>query len=242
MTSNTKTLVRWKTKLAFRLRRRLYVQRQVAYWTKRVAIHRKHREPEKLKHAESMLGERKLKLTRALQDERFARRVVFRHRRQPLRIRAFEIARAYAKAGVVEQGGNNRGRAVEAIIKLAGGRPGDAWCGWFVAACYRRAGSTLPDWRWGSVRLYLQARGLGTTIDPRCGDIVRFTFDHMGMFWHWCNADGSLVPRSEATHILTIEGNTGSTGAVSDSANGQDGVKVKVRHRSLVQDYLRVAG
>jgi len=40
--------------------------------------------------------------------------------------------------------------------------------------------------------------------------------------------------------ITTIEGNTGRTGAVSDSATGGDGVYVKVRSKSSVTDYLRV--
>jgi hypothetical protein len=40
--------------------------------------------------------------------------------------------------------------------------------------------------------------------------------------------------------IETIEGNTGASGAVSDSRTGGDGVYRKVRPKSLVKDYLRV--
>jgi hypothetical protein len=40
--------------------------------------------------------------------------------------------------------------------------------------------------------------------------------------------------------IETIEGNTGASGAVSDSKTGGDGVYRKRRAKTLVNDYLRV--
>ena len=65
---------------------------------------------------------------------------------------------------------------------------------------------------------------------PKRGDIVRYTFDHTGLFVK-DNGNGT---------ITTIEGNTGHSGAVSDSKTGGDGVYLKVRSKSLVRDYLRV--
>ncbi|WP_210492279.1 hypothetical protein [Patulibacter sp. SYSU D01012] len=141
--------------------------------------------------------------------------------------------------GIVEKGGNNRGPEVEKVIRGGGGLPGQAWCGWLNAWCYRKAGSLAVTWQWGAVRLYLPLPGLRRTSSPKRGNIVRFTFDHTGLFGSWCDARGSAVPKAQATHIRTREGNTGSVGAVSDG-NGKDGVHEKVRSRQLVRDFIEV--
>lgn len=142
--------------------------------------------------------------------------------------------KAYREAttliGVMEQGANNRGAAVERIIRSGGGVPGQAWCGWFVAHCYRVAGSSAVEWRWGAVRLVGLVAGVRRTSSPKRGDLVRFTFDHVGMFVK-DNGNGT---------IETIEGNTGRSGAVSDSRTGGDGVYRKIRSKALVRDYLQV--
>ena len=62
------------------------------------------------------------------------------------------------------------------------------------------------------------------------GDIVRFTFDHTGLFVKW-------IDKSRTT-FETIEGNTGRQGASSDS--GESGVFRRVRHVSQVNDFRRV--
>lgn len=160
---------------------------------------------------------------------------------QPLRDRA--LAEAERCVGVMEEGGNNVGVEVEEIIAEGGGLPGQAWCGWFCAAMYKRAGSQLVTWQMGAVRLWLSIKGVKLILGPKPGDPVRYWFDHIGMFVRWLRWNGSeYVPcgRFRATHIEAIEGNTGATGAVSDSATGGDGVYRKVRERSLVRDFLRV--
>ncbi len=142
--------------------------------------------------------------------------------------------RAYKEAarlvGVMEKGGNNRGPEVEKIIRGGGGQVGDPWCGWFLAYVYARAGSTSVVWQWGSVRLWLPLTGIRRTSTPRRGDPVRFSFDHIGMF----------VRDLGTGYIETIEGNTGATGARSDSTTGGDGVYRKSRSKTLVRDYLEV--
>lgn len=168
---------------------------------------------------------------RRLVDEAHAK--VSRRERQlaatrPLRLRA--LGEALKLIGVMEAGGNNRGQAVERIIREGGGLPGQAWCGWFCAVVYKRAGSKAVDWQWGAVRLLSAVTGVRRVSTPLPGDLVRFTFDHVGMF-EKDNGDGT---------ITTIEGNTGASGAVSDSKTGGDGVYRKVRSKSLVNDYLRV--
>lgn len=141
--------------------------------------------------------------------------------------------RAYAYAtgliGVMEQGGNNRGPMVTKIITANGGAGPEPWCGDFVAYCYRAAGSKAVTRAWAAVRLLAGVAGVKRTRSPRRGDLVRFTFDHVGMY----------VRDVDAGHIETIEGNTGPSGALSDG-NGGDGVYRKVRAKSLVSDYLSV--
>ena len=155
-----------------------------------------------------------------------------------LRLRAHREARKLV--GVMETGGNNRGKTVLAIIKANGGPGPEPWCGDFVAWCYRKAGSKSVTRAWAAVRQYLPLTGLKGTKEPLKGDIVRFTFDHIGLFVCWCDARGNEVAKARATHIRTIEGNTGRSGAVSDSKTGGDGVYVKLRSRSLVRDFIHV--
>lgn len=142
--------------------------------------------------------------------------------------------------GIMESGGNNVGARVEEIIRGGGGQRGQAWCGWFCAHVYRLAGSKAVSWAWGAVRLYLPLSGVKATLHPLQGNLVRYTFDHIGMFVCWCDAHGNPVSRAAATHIKAIEGNTGASGAVSDSTTGGDGVYEKVRALRLVRDYLHI--
>jgi cell wall-associated NlpC family hydrolase len=129
----------------------------------------------------------------------------------------------------MEHGGNNRGAQVEAIIKANGGDVGEPWCGDFVAHCARTAGSTAVTRAWASVRALRTIAGVHPTTKPTPGDLVTFTFDHVGIY-----------VGNHGNEIETIEGNTGSSGAVSDSANGGDGVYRKRRAKSLVHEYLHL--
>jgi hypothetical protein len=146
-------------------------------------------------------------------------------------------ARALMEAGrlvgVMESGGNNRGPVVEKITRYALGTVGEPWCVNFNIWCYGHAGSQFvkPGYT-RAVRYMFPHDGLIQTSSPRPGDMVRFSFDHTGLFVK-DNGNGT---------ITTIEGNTGASGAVSDSATGGDGVYRKVRSKSLVRDYLRVRG
>ncbi len=158
--------------------------------------------------------------------------------RRPLRLKAYD--EAMKLEGLEESGGNNRGPDLDPVIREGGGIPGQAWCGWAMAYCYKRAGSILVTWKWGAVRLVAQVAGIIATIHPLCGHLVRFTFDHIGMFICWCDEYGNRVPKRKATHIKSAEGNTGDTGAVSDSKSGGDGFKIKIRPRYQVRDFLAV--
>ncbi len=136
---------------------------------------------------------------------------------------------ADALVGVMEQGGNNTGPMVNKIIKANGGDIGEPWCGDFIAYCYRQAGSKAVTRSWASVRALGGIQGVRRVKTPQAGDLVRFNFDHVGMY-----------VKEAGMFIETIEGNTGASGAVSDSKTGGDGVYRKRRAKSLVNDYLRV--
>lgn len=156
-----------------------------------------------------------------------------RRRRQlaalrPLRLRAFDVAESLV--GVMEQGANNAGPMVSKIIAANGGMGPEAWCGDFAAYAYRLAGSKAVTRAWASVRLIGLLAGVRPLLRPSTGDLVRFRFDHVGVFARDLG-DGT---------IETIEGNTGSSGAVSDSITGGDGVYRKIRSKDLVSDYLRI--
>jgi hypothetical protein len=172
---------------------------------------------------------RSKKLRRALRRHRLNLRTIYAQRRAPLRLKAF----AYAEdaLGIREVGGNNRGPEVEAIIRSNGGVPGEPWCGDFVAYCYLKAGAKSVVRAWAAVR-YL-AKLLAGVSRPRRGHVVIFSFDHTGMFDRW-------APEYGAGKFLTIEGNTGKDGAVSDSSGGGDGVHRRLRHVSQVSSFRRV--
>lgn len=149
-----------------------------------------------------------------------------RARRNPMRLRALDAARELV--GVMEVGGNNAGPKVSAIIRANGGVGPEPWCGDFVAFCYRKAGSKMVTRPWAAVRLLGWLTGMKLLDGPQPGAIVIYTFDHTGLV-------EKVLPGGR---IQTIEGNTGPTGAVSDSTTGGDGVYRKVRPRSLVRRYV----
>lgn len=133
--------------------------------------------------------------------------------------------------GVMEHGGNNQGGKVTEIIRANGGTGPEPWCGDFVAYCYRRAGSKSVQRGWAAVAYIGRLAGMRIVKTPTPGDLVCFSFDHVGMY----------VRDLGNGNIETIEGNTGASGARSDSSTGGDGVYVKSRSKGLVARYVRVA-
>jgi hypothetical protein len=192
-------------------------RRRVAYRSKRLAAAKKSSPPNAarigkwqtlLNHAVWMVGKRDNQLN-------------------SLQQRALRTAKTLV--GVMEEGGNNTGPMVNKIIKANDGEIGEPWCGDFVAYCYNQAGSKAVTRSWASVRALGAVGGIKKVKTPVAGDLVRFNFDHVGMY-----------VKEAGTFIETIEGNTGATGAVSDSKTGGDGVYKKRRAKSVVSDYLRV--
>jgi hypothetical protein len=149
---------------------------------------------------------------------------------KPLRLRAYDQAEALI--GVMEQGGNNRGPMVSKIITANGGVVGEPWCGDTMAYVYRAAGSKAVTRAWASVYFLGRLAGIKTVKNPERGDLVRYKFDHVGMFDRWVDRPRGI--------FLAIEGNTGASGAVSDSTTGGDGVYRKQRNVSQVENFRRV--
>ena len=194
-------------------------RRRLAYRQRRLKVSIRHHRPNSAKRWRRLVDEAHRKVSR---------RELQLGAMQPLRLRALSHARALV--GVMEIGGNNAGKKVTAIIRANGGSGPEPWCGDFQAYVYRAAGSRAVTRAWASVAMLGGLFGIRRTSKPLAGDLVRFTFDHVGMFVK-DNGDGT---------ITTIEGNTGASGAVSDSSTGGDGVYEKRRAKSLVRDYLRV--
>lgn len=180
-------------------------------------------------------GRSPLELVRARQRKRAAR-----ERKAtspvPLRVRAWREMNELIVSGVVEIGGNNRGAAVEKIIRTMWGQVGEPWCGDTVGYCYLRAGSKMVTRSWAAVRLLLAG---GKVESPLMGHIARYDFwvpgslQHTGLFKEW-------APQKGRGWFWAGEGNTARDGARSDSEKGGDGVHLRLRHISQVHDFRKV--
>lgn len=161
---------------------------------------------------------------------------------EPFAFQRALIAAAAAEVGVRESpAGSNRGPRVDEYQRadwLKG--EGYAWCAAFVCWCVARAAGekpsfTLPltagawdfeQWARGKYGPVPGWRIIGDQEPIRTGDIVIFTFSHIGI------AETDEISGT----IETIEGNTNSAG----SREG-DGVYRKTRRRSQIRSALRYA-
>ena len=157
----------------------------------------------------------------------------------PLKMRPGEVWRAVRDRavheariliGTREQGGNNRGALVEAMLRDEGGQPGMPWCLAFVQHCYGRAFSrfnarcNLPNGlhvgRFArSCMLHLPG---AITHAPVIGAIaLHYPTGHDGP------GHCGIVTAFSTTDCVTIEGNTNDAGD-RESSKG-DGVHEKTR-------------
>lgn len=151
-----------------------------------------------------------------------------------------------SQVGVHEVGGNNRGAQIDAYEGATWLDPrGDyAWCASFI--CWviweaLKATGFQPEWsrprtpgayafrdQWGPEN---KERGVEVIWDPYGrilpGDIIVFTFSHIGM---------ARAESAPGASVLTIEGNTNAAG----SREG-DGVYRKTRKRSQISAIIRIA-
>jgi hypothetical protein len=149
--------------------------------------------------------------------------------------RELALQHALKEVGVREHGANNHGQRVEWYQKWDS-LPGEgyAWCNSFVDAMFAAAGRPLVELARSagvSLTLDLARKHHWEVLRPQRADLVVFRFSHIG-----------FVYAAKGDYLITVEGNTGPTGAVSDSKGGGDGVYVKRRHRTLALAYIRVPG
>lgn len=139
------------------------------------------------------------------------------------------LAGAGLLEGVTEQGGPNRGPAVERILASTGNPPGDPWCASYVY----RVGSAMMGAAWPLPRTascdvlleHARKRGL-LREEPRPGDVflvMKHDHDaiHTGFVTGW-----------EGAAFTTLEGNTNPNG-------GREGYGVFRRRRGGPSDRTR---
>ena len=156
-----------------------------------------------------------------------------------------DIAREYI--GVIETGNNKAGDSKKLLdifnaddLVIDGKTDGYPWCAAFVSHCTQRLLKTSPMFpgvkapREASVSRFLNKWAKEQSCDifkpndkdkkPRKGDIVVFTFSHIG-----------IVDSVFAGGVNTIEGNTNDAGS-------REGVAVasKKRVNSIIRSYIRL--
>lgn len=109
---------------------------------------------------------------------------------------------------------------MEALIREAGGRPGDAYCSWTVVVVLRRAGLPVP--RFGRARDWFDAahtvwRGaqLPGRPAPQPGDVLGFTWGRPAI----CHAEVLLV-WGAGPSCRAVGGNTGGGGVLQREGEG----------------------
>lgn len=145
---------------------------------------------------------------------------------------------AIANIGVVEVGGENRGKYVEIYLKSVGLSAGNPWCAAFVyyrlSVAAKVLGVTLspappksgycPDWKdWAKDHGYWLPVDTSEKILP--GDLALFYFPAKGRVAHI----GIVVGRMpDSDGVYTVEGNTGPERGQEVNRDG-DGVYRKER-------------
>lgn len=135
--------------------------------------------------------------------------------------------------GVREKGGNNRGKEVELIQRSSGGRPGDAWCMWYVQALIAyvekklnikskiyHSGSCASVWE-------KTPKDQRAKIFPLAGAVVIWKNKKTGM-----GHTGIFIESTDKKTMLTSEGNS-TEGLNSRGEVERDGGGVYLCKRSM---------
>lgn len=143
-------------------------------------------------------------------------------------------AGALANVGVVEQGGDNRGKAVETYLAAVGLGAGQPWCAAFVRYRFEAAAAKLdvelpahfPDSGWvPSYVSWAKSRELWVPADTarrepmsvRPGDLVAYWFQAKAR----CAHIGIIAETATEHGFVAVEGNTGpDAGSVERDGDG----------------------
>ena len=135
-------------------------------------------------------------------------------------LRARIVAEAGKLVGIRERG-FNRGKEVEAIIREAGGRVGDAYCSWTVVVELRRAGLLVPRfgraaaWFDAAHTIWRNGQQLAGRTVPQPGDLLGFTWGRAAI----CHVE-MLIVWGTGPSCRAVGGNTGGGGALQREGEG----------------------
>lgn len=150
---------------------------------------------------------------------------------------------AYNEVGVVETGGNNRGKRIDEYRSVSLGKTvkgyADPWCGYFASFVYKTCNIAYKavfsprarDW-FTDRKLYVYQKNFkGSVINkkPQPGDVVGYKFNagnigHIEILVEW---------NEEKGYFLAIGGNTSNKNSVYRDADKNDGVRLKKRDISM---------
>lgn len=153
------------------------------------------------------------------------------------------IQTAYKEVGVVEKGGNNRGKRIDEYRSVSLGKTvrgyADPWCGYFASFVYKTCNIAYKavfsprarDW-FADRKLYVYQKNFkGSVIrkKPQPGDVVGYKFNagnigHIEILVEW---------NEEKGYFLAIGGNTSNKNSVYRDADQNDGVRLKKRDIGL---------
>lgn len=151
------------------------------------------------------------------------------------------ISTAYKEVGVIEQGGNNKGKRIDEYRSVSLGKTirgySDAWCGYFVSFVYKtcqvphsvRFSPRARDWFDDPKRIVWRKNFQYGVIKPKPqkGDLIGYKFTagnigHIEILYEWGE-----------DYFISIGGNTSASGSLLRDANtGSDGVRLKKRKTS----------
>lgn len=161
-----------------------------------------------------------------------------------LREKLVQAELAAAKLGIREVGGNNHGPEVKKFLAEVGLPEGYAWCDAFQSyEEHAAAGQRLPIESAGVAQTLAVAQQLGWVVGrPLRGDLVLFDFDgngqandHIGIIVRVLKIGGGFYT------LRTVEGNTGSGDAGSQSDGAGVFVRIRVVSAKSVR-FVRIPG
>jgi hypothetical protein len=130
---------------------------------------------------------------------------------EPIRASQNEcIVNTAAKYLHVRETTNNRGPEVDIIIKKAGGRPGQPWCGWFATFVHMLCGVEKTKTGGGLAMSWFDRKHLISPSMVVPGDVASVFNKYMGRIGH------ILIIREwniNSQFFLSLEGNTNAKGS-----------------------------
>lgn len=148
---------------------------------------------------------------------------LLKHPQTDLQSRNRIVQLARNEIGVRELTGNNDGKRVTEYLKAVGLRQGSPWCAAFVSWVFQQAGFALPRTAWSPAMFNASVN----VKEAQMAVVFGIYFPELKRVAHV-----GLVERVDGDWLITIEGNTNTTG----SREG-DGVYRKRRHRKTIYSY-----